>query len=162
VLDVYEAIDRQYPLAGRRWVVEHIGNVSPEDIVRLRRLGIFITTNPLYTVWKNGAPKVDAAHGGNRFMPLKTLLEEGFQVSAGSDNIPVNPFYAVWTSVVRQERTTQKIIGAEQRLSRLQALSLITAHGAWLSYEEDLKGTIADRQVCRFAGPECQSVNGGG
>ena len=151
VLDVYEAIDRQYPLAGRRWVVEHIGNVSPEDIVRLRRLGIFITTNPLYTVWKNGAPKVDAPYGGNRFMPLKTLMEEGFQVSAGSDNIPVNPFYAVWTSVVRQERTTKKIIGPEQRLSRLQALSLITSHGAWLSYEEGVKGTIAVGKFADFA-----------
>lgn len=151
VLDVYEAIDREYPLAGRRWVVEHIGNVTPEDIVRLRRLGIFITTNPIYTIWKNGAPKVDAPYGGNRFMPLKTLIEEGFQVSAGSDNIPVNPFYAVWATVVRTERTTGKVIGAEQRLDRLQALSLITSHGAWLSYEEQHKGTIEIGKLADFA-----------
>lgn len=142
VLDVFEAIDRDFPLRGKRWVVEHIGNVTADDIDRLRRLGIFITTNPLYTVWKNGAPKVDAPHGGEQFMPLKTLLEAGFPVSAGSDNIPVNPFYAVWATVVRRERTTGKVIGPGQRLSRWQALQLITSHGAWLSYEEHRKGSL--------------------
>ncbi|WMD21487.1 amidohydrolase [Achromobacter seleniivolatilans] len=151
VLDVFEAIDRQYPLAGRRWVVEHIGNVTAEDILRMRRLGIFITTNPLYTVWKNGAPKVDAPNGGNGFMPLKTLLEAGFPVSAGSDNIPVNPFYAVWASVVRQERTTGRVIGPAQRLSRWQALQLITSHGAWLSYEEGRKGTLEAGKLADLA-----------
>lgn len=156
VLDVYEAIHARYPLHGRRWVVEHIGDVTAEDIVRMRRLGLFITTNPLYTVWKNGAPKVEAPYQGNRFMPLKTLIEEGFQVSAGSDNIPVNPFYAVWTSVVRQERTTGKVIGPEQRLSRWQALQLITAYGAWLSYEEHLKGTL---EVGKFADLAVLSAN---
>lgn len=142
VLDVFDAIDARFPLAGRRWVVEHIGRVQPADIARLRRLGLQVTTIPFYMLWKNGASRLDEAADGDGFLPQRTLLEAGIDVAAGSDNIPVSPFSAVWASVVRQERTTGRILGAGQRLDRLQALQTVTRNGAFLSFEEDRKGTL--------------------
>ncbi|MFJ2991256.1 amidohydrolase [Pandoraea sp. NPDC087047] len=143
VLDVFEAIDKRFALAQRRWVVEHVGRVEPSDLPRIRRLGLRVTTIPFYMLWKNGASRLAEAHDGNRFVPQRTLLEAGIDVASGSDNIPVSPFSAVWASVVRAERTTGAVIGADQRLTRTQAIETITRNGAYLSFEEADKGTLA-------------------
>ena len=143
VLDVFEAIDRRFPLDGRRWVVEHVGRLDPEDLPRIRRLGLRVTTIPFYMLWKNGAARLEEPYDGNRFVAQRTLLEAGIDVASGSDNIPVSPFSAVWASVVRTERTTGKVIGPDQRLTRMQALETITRNGAFLSFEETHKGTLA-------------------
>lgn len=142
VLDVFERIDARFPLAGRRWVVEHIGRVRPEDISRIVALGLQVTTIPMYMLWKNGATYLDEPDEGNGFLPQRSLLEAGLAVAAGSDNIPISLFSAAWASVVRNERTTGRVIGAGQRLNRLQALQTITRNGAFLSYEEGMKGTL--------------------
>jgi predicted amidohydrolase YtcJ len=55
----------------------------------------------------------------------------------------VSLFTAVWASVARQERTTGRAIAPAQALSRLQALQTVTRNGAFLSFEEDRKGTLA-------------------
>lgn len=143
VLDVLEAVDRRFPLAGRRWVVEHVGRLDAADLPRLRRLGLCVTTIPFYMLWKNGAEHLDEPDAGNGFVPQKLLLEAGIDVAAGSDNIPVSPFAAVWAAIARRERTTGRVIGPGQRIDRLQALATITRNGAFLSFEEDRKGTLA-------------------
>ncbi|CAA2105170.1 amidohydrolase [Variovorax paradoxus] len=143
VLDVFEAIDARFPLAGRRWVVEHVGHVTAQDIARVKRLGLMVTSIPFYMLWKNGAARLadEARHGS--FLPQRDLLEAGLPLAAGSDNIPVSLFTAVWASVARQERTTGRVIGPAQSLDRLQALQTVTRNGAFLSFEEDRKGTLA-------------------
>lgn len=143
VLDVFEAIDARFALPGRRWVVAHVGQATSDDIARVRRLGLMVTTIPMYMLWKNGASALDAPDGGETYVPQRSLLEAGVPVAAGSDNIPVNAFSAVWASVVRQERTTARLLGPGQRLTRLQALETITRNGAFMSFEEDRKGTLA-------------------
>ncbi|VFR54956.1 Exoenzymes regulatory protein AepA precursor [plant metagenome] len=142
VLEVFEAIDARFPLQARRWVVEHVGRLSAGDIARIKRLGLRVTTIPFYMLWKNGAARLAEPERGNGFLPQRALREAGVAVAAGSDNIPVSAFAAVWSSVTRRERTTGRVIGEEQALDRLGALELITRNGAFLSYEEDRKGTL--------------------
>lgn len=145
VLDVFEAIDARFELAGRRWVVEHVGRVTAQDIARVKRLGLMVTSIPFYMLWKNGAPRLSAKEGQEEdsFLPQRALLEAGLPLAAGSDNIPVSLFTAVWASVARQERTTGRAINPGQALDRLQALQTVTRNGAFLSFEEDRKGTLA-------------------
>ncbi|SEF33568.1 amidohydrolase [Variovorax sp. NFACC27] len=143
VLDVFEAIDARFPLAGRRWVVEHVGYVTAEDIARVRRLGLMVTSIPFYMLWKNGASRLSDEARQEQFLPQRALLEAGLPLAAGSDNIPVSLFTAIWASVARQERTTGRAIGPGQALERLQALQAVTRNGAFLSFEEDRKGTLA-------------------
>ncbi|MFV0675807.1 amidohydrolase [Variovorax sp. tm] len=143
VLDVFEAIDARFPLAARRWVVEHVGHVTAEDIGRVRRLGLMVTSIPFYMLWKNGASRLSDEARQEQFLPQRALLEAGLPLAAGSDNIPVSLFTAAWASVARQERTTGRAIGPGQALDRLQALQTVTRNGAFLSFEEDRKGTLA-------------------
>ncbi len=149
VLQVLEAIDARFPLRGRRWVLEHVGHVSDADIRRLAALGVLVTTIPFYMLWKNGFERLRRdGFDAERFVPQRALLEAGIPVAAASDNIPVSLFWSLWSSVTRVERTTGQVLGAGQALSREQALATVTRNGAWLSFEEDRKGTL---QPGRFA-----------
>lgn len=150
-LDVLERVNQRFALGARRWVVEHVGRVSAQDIERLKRLGILVTSIPFYLLWKNGASRLDEPDQGNAFLPQRSLLQAGLPVSAGSDNIPVSLFSAVWASVARRERTTRHVIGPDQTISRQQALEMVTRHGAYLSFEEDVKGTLAPGKLADIA-----------
>jgi predicted amidohydrolase YtcJ len=45
VLQAYEAANRESPIGDKRWVVEHIPNVTPPLMERLAKLGVIVFTN---------------------------------------------------------------------------------------------------------------------
>ena len=45
MLDLFEEVDREIPLNGRRWVLGHISVLTPRDIERIARMGIVLTTH---------------------------------------------------------------------------------------------------------------------
>ena len=151
ILPVLEEIDRQHPLAGRRWVLEHVGRVHPSNVPKLARLGIYVTTIPVYQLWKNADRYLADPDGGETAVPHRTLIGAGIPLSAGTDNIPYNPFFTVWASVARKERTTGRVIGPGERLDVEGALRLLTRNGAWLSFDEGQKGTLEPGKLADLA-----------
>jgi hypothetical protein len=143
VLDALEAVDRAYPLRDRRWVIEHIGRMRPDDLPRIRALGLMVTTIPTYSLWKDGDAYLDDPDGGAWTLPHRALMAAGLPIAAGTDNVPCSPFWPMWAAIARVERTTGRVLGTEQALDRRQALRLMTIEGARLSFEEDVKGSIA-------------------
>jgi len=148
ILSIFEAIDAVIPLAGRRWVVEHVKLITPDEVARIRRLGLVVTTIPVYMIWKNGAALTRDMADLDRYVPHAALLDAGVTVSAGTDNIPFNPFFTLQTIVARKDRKSGAVLGAEQRLDTLRALRLMTSEAAWISFEEARKGTL---EAGRFA-----------
>ena len=141
-LDALEAVDRVHALAGRRWVIEHIGRMRPDDLPRIRALGLMLTTIPTYSLWKDGDAYLDDPDGGEWTLPHRALMEAGLPIAAGTDNVPCSPFWPMWAAIARVERTTGRTLGTSQALDRRQALRLMTIEGARLSFEEDVKGSL--------------------
>ena len=139
------------PLAGRRWVIEHVKLITPEQVARIRRLGLAVTTIPVYMIWKNGAALTRDMADLDRYVPHAALLEAGVAVSAGTDNIPYNPFVTLQTIVERKERKSGSVLGPAQRLDVLRALRLMTSEAGWISFEEDRKGTLAPGKFADLA-----------
>jgi predicted amidohydrolase YtcJ len=142
ILPILEDVDRTHPLAGRRWVLEHVGRIRAQDIAVLKRLGIGITTIPVYQLWKNADRYLGDADGGDSAVPHRMLLDAGIPLAAGTDNIPYNPFFTVWAMAARTERTSGRVIGPAQRLAAAEGLRLLTRNGPWFSFEEARKGTL--------------------
>lgn len=142
VLPIFEALAERYPIAGRRWVMEHVGQLAPSDYDRVRRLGLIVTTIPVYQLWKNGDEYFDAPNGGDEVAAHKALLAAGVPVAIGTDNIPVSLFKAMAVCRERRDRATGRVIGPNQRLDGLQALRTCTIEAARLSFEEDIKGSL--------------------
>jgi predicted amidohydrolase YtcJ len=144
MLDLFEAIDREFPLAGRRWVIGHISVLSPNDIERIVRMGLVVTSHTNRYLEKEGhlllqrlAPE---RHG--EIVPLKTLIEAGVKVSLGTDNVPVSMFAPIWQSVARISRYSGERIVPAQCLTREQAIRAATINGACLTFEEGRKGSL--------------------
>jgi len=151
ILPILADVDRVHPLAGRRWVLEHVGRVRRQDFATLKRLGVLVTTIPPYQIWKNADRYLADSDGGESAVPHRSLVAAGIPVAAGTDNIPYNPFFSVWAMVARQERTTGRVIGAGERLVAEDALRLLTRNGAWLSFEETRKGTLESGKLADLA-----------
>ena len=52
MLDLYDEVDRQVPLKGRRWVLAHVYVASPRDIERIARMGLVLTTHTNSSLYK--------------------------------------------------------------------------------------------------------------
>lgn len=140
-LPALERVHAAHNLHRRRWVIEHIGRTSRAMLDRLKALDVIVTTIPATYVWKDGHDY--RLESGNDVTPMRTLLELGFDPAAATDNIPYIPCFTMWTMCERIRRSDGAVLGADQRLTRQQALRSLTVAGARLTFDEHLKGPLA-------------------
>lgn len=143
-LDLYDEVDREIPLQGRRWVISHISTIPPRDIERIVRMGLVLTThtnNYLYKGLHAQAQRLPPERHGE-IVPLRSLLNAGVKVSLATDNVPVSPFLPIWQTVARTSYQTKERIGAGEALSRADALRCATVGGAYLTFDENKKGSL--------------------
>ena len=141
-LQVFEGLQEAFPIAARRWVLEHVRDVRPEQLPRLHRLGVVCETIPLTHVWLRGAAYLEDATRAARTVPHQDFLRHDIPFGMGTDNKPYNPFHTLWAAVVRQERRSGAVVGAQQCLTRMQALRALTMGGAYFCGEEAQRGSL--------------------
>ena len=143
LLDLLDEVDREVPLNGRRWVLVHVSLLSPKDIERIVRMGLVLTSHTNSNIFRRGhtmqAQLPTERHGENT--PLRDLIDAGVKVALITDNVPISLFGPVWQSVARVSRTNVRI-APQQAISRADALRCATENGAYLTFDEDKKGTL--------------------
>ena len=160
LLDAYEAADRERPIRPRRFTVSHGNFPNEEARARAVRMGVLFDVQP---AWHHfDGPALKDVFGPSRmrhFIPLRSMLDEGIIVAGGSDHMirfdarkainPYHPFFGMWMAITR--RTADgSVLNPEQRISRLEALRLWTLNAAYLSFEENLKGSIEPGKLADF------------
>jgi len=144
-LDLYDEVDREIPLKGRRWVISHISTISPRDIERIVRMGLVLTThtnNYLYKGLHVQAQRLPHERHGE-IVPLRSLLDAGVNVSLATDNVPISLFLPMWQTIARTSYQTKERVAPAEALNRADALRCATANGAYLTFDEDKKGSLA-------------------
>src|SRR5262245_23213642 len=144
ILRIFEEANASYPIAGKRWVLQHLYELTPENLAAMRRLGILPTILPNFHLWKTG-PVRRAATPKERWgniTPYRSILAAGLPLATGTDGVPPEPFMALWTIIARRFRLNGEVFNPEQCLSRADALRTMTINAAYLSFEERLKGSI--------------------
>jgi len=152
LIDLYEAVDRVHPIAGKRWVLGHISVLTPDQIARIRALGLVVTTHTNRYIWRTGArmlEEVGAANAGT-ISPLQSLRRAGIRFGLGTDNVPVSLFYPVWESIARRDRRSGRVIAPEERLTREEALRAVTIDAAYVTFDEDRKGSLEPGKLADF------------
>jgi predicted amidohydrolase YtcJ len=143
VLDTYERANAERPIANRRWSIEHAFIGRPDHLPRMRALGVALALqNHLYLA----GPSLVRYWGPARAAltsPARTYLDAGLPVSSGTDS-PVVPYPPLWTlyHFVTRDTISGGVLGADQRVTRQQALHMATMGNAWLMTEEAEKGSI--------------------
>lgn len=152
VLDAVEAANADAPIADRRYTLIHAYFPNRETAARAARLGVCVDTQPAW-LYKDGDALL-AALGQKRmesFIGVATWRAAGIKVALNSDHMegidpdrslnPYNPFLAMYVTITRKTESGQ-VIGAEQRVSRRDALKMMTSGAAWLHFDETRKGTL--------------------
>jgi len=153
MLDLYEAVDRKIPLKGRRWVLAHVYVISPRDIERIARMGLVLTTHTnasLYKALDATASRLPPERH-DEITPMNALREAGVTVSLATDNVPISLWAPVQQTIVRRDFRSGRVVGAGQALSRMEALRCATANGAYLTFDEDKRGTLQPGKLADLA-----------
>jgi predicted amidohydrolase YtcJ len=160
LLDAYEAADRDRPIKDRRFTVTHANFPDARAIARARAMGVAFDVQP---AWLHlDGPVVKDVFGPDRmrdFLPLRSILDAGVVVAGGSDHMigfdsrqainPFNPFLGMWVAITRTA-VDGSVIGANQTVTREEALRMWTMAGAWLTSEESLKGSLEPGKLADF------------
>jgi predicted amidohydrolase YtcJ len=152
-LDAYEAAAKTNPRPerGRRHRIEHIETIDPADIPRFGQLGVVASFQPVHAtpsptpgdVWSTNIGAERAARGWLWNSITKTKGPLAF----GSD-WPVMTFDPKIGLHVAVTRTTEDGLPKggwipAERLTLRRAIQVYTRDGAWASFDEQRKGTLA-------------------
>ena len=143
MLDILESVHKEISLKGRRWVLGHVRSLSLREIERVAAMGLIITPHTNSAIYKfgSGFERTFGPDRRNEIEPLKDLLDAGVPVSLATDNVPVSLFWPIWESVARRSRTNE-LVAPNQALTRAQAIRCSTVNGAYLSFDEEKRGTL--------------------
>ncbi|MBC2666173.1 amidohydrolase [Novosphingobium flavum] len=154
-LAAFEAVDRTAPLRAQRWYVEHAPFATPAEIARLSRLGAIVSVQD--SGYEPMAPPPLPPERMARQNPLRSLLDQGIVVIGGSDYrtataeepAPNNPMNLIYFYTTRRNKAGGLTAPAE-RISRAEALRILTANPAYATFEEGRKGRIAPGLLADF------------
>jgi predicted amidohydrolase YtcJ len=153
-LSVFERVDREVPLDGLHWIIDHAETITPRSIERVNALGggIAIQHRMAYQgehfVERYGATAAEATP------PVRRMLDMGVPVGAGTDATRVasyNPWVALHWLVTGRTVGGLRVTSEAARLDRETALRLWTEGSAWFSTEQRKKGRIAPGQYADLA-----------
>ena len=159
LLDAYEAADRDRPIAGRRFTVTHANFPDARAIARAAKLGVAFDVQPAWLHLDGAVIKDVFGSRMGDFQPLRSLLQAGVIVAGGSDHMigldsrtainPFNPFFGMWMAITRRT-AAGSVLGPDQTVTREQALRMWTMSGAWLTFEDTVKGSIEPGKLADF------------
>lgn len=150
-LDAYEAANAVHSIVGRRWVVEHIPYVQPDQMERMARLGVVVSAQIQAARGEASAAKLLGKERAERMVPIRELLDHHLLVSSGSDwpGETNNPFEIMQFYVTRKA-DDGTLAGPDQKISRQEALRLATVNNAYITFEEDVKGSLEPGKLADF------------
>ncbi len=143
VLAAYEAANAERSIRGKRWTIEHGFIPQADQFPRMKALDLVISAqNHLYLAGPSLVSYWGAARAA-RTTPMRAYLDQGFVVAGGTDSavVPYPPLWVIYHFVTRNT-ISGGVLGADQKISRKEALQVETINNAYLTFEERTKGSI--------------------
>ena len=133
-VSTFEAVNAKTPIASLHWSIAHAPQITKEHLARLKAIGAGIAVHPFEYL----------ASGSGGGPPLRTILDSGIHVGAGSDSAQIStldPWLMIYYMVTGKNAADQPV-NAGQQITRMEALRLYTAENPWFLHEEDKLGSI--------------------
>ncbi len=146
VLDLYETLLASSPRGrDRRWRIEHVQHLHPDDIPRFGKLGVIASVQAVHCT--SDAPFVVERLGKERAQlgayAWRALVDSGAVLANGTDAPveDVDPIPSFYAAVTRRLPDGSRFF-PEHRLTREEALESYTRNAAYAGFEEIDKGSI--------------------
>ncbi len=145
VLTVVEQVNREVPLKNLRWGLDHCETLQPKTLERVAALGGSISIqNRMSMDGEAFLAKYGASAAANA-PPIARIRELGIPLACGTDANRANtynPWVGVHWLVTGKTLGGAKLQSNHNLLDRTEALRLYTSGGAWISSEDEKKGTL--------------------
>ena len=154
LLDVLERVNRETPIAPLRWSIAHLNDATPENLARMKALGVgWLMQNAMFF---QGEAFLKAR--GNEVMrltpPIMTALKLGLPIGGGTDAHRVmsyNPFVSLQWMVDGKTVGGTLTRDEEQLPSREEALRFYTLGSTWFTHDDGKRGSLARGKLADLA-----------
>ncbi len=153
-LDVFEKVNRDVPLAGLHWFIDHAETITDRNIERIAKLGGGIAIQHRMAYQGEYFADRYGTEAASRAPPIRRMMEMGVPVGGGTDATRVasyNPWIALYWLVTGKTVGGRALVAAANRLQREAALRLWTEANTWFSTETGKKGQIIAGQLADLA-----------
>ncbi|RKF23538.1 amidohydrolase [Altericroceibacterium spongiae] len=137
-----QALDEE-PQHDARWFTAHLTMLPPPETLSLMAShDIWGAAQPNFLYNLEG--RYNQTLDGERLQhinPVGTPLRWGVHMAFGSDNLPIGPLYGFYVAVTRQA-ASGTVYGKDEAVSRIEALRAYTQDAAYLSWDENKKGSL--------------------
>jgi hypothetical protein len=154
ILDCWEKVDAEIPLAGLRFSLAHADRIGVRNIGRLGRLGIGVVLDDHLVFKADASRQIWGDQAIHESPPIGDLLAAGVQLAAGTDATRASshsPWLALWWLVGGRSLDGVARRPPAHRMSRAVALAAYTSGSAWLSFEEGDRGHLRPGARADFA-----------
>ena len=121
--------------------------------MRIKKLGVIPVPNPGFiSVWGSVFEKYYGDRTEN-VIPLKTFRDMEIITPFGSDAMVIEeyePLFGIAAAMERKDLKSGITIGKEQRIDLIHAIRCYTYFGAYASFEENVKGSVAAGKLADF------------
>jgi len=134
-LGMLENLAADHDIRSLRWILVHTPFIEPEQVKRYSRLDFDITTTMTYLFGmgdlfrKRFKPERRDAMIED-LLPLRRFFDAGLAVGAGADWGPKNVFEQIQLALLHRTPSGYSNLGAAQKISRTQAISMWTRDAA--------------------------------
>jgi predicted amidohydrolase YtcJ len=162
-LDAYEEAMNANPRPDPRHRIEHCVLCTPESILRMKDLGVVVSTQPQFLRFGGDYwPTIFGEERARRAIATREWLDAGVPVALGSD-APTTPWYTPQVTLagaVARPTLSGQVHAPEQRLTIQEALRAHTiqealrAHtmgAAYAAHQEHAKGSIEGGKLADLA-----------
>ena len=153
-LNVYEEVNRDVPLQGLHWFIDHAETISQRNMDRIGTLGGGIAIQHRMAFQGEYFRDRYGTAETKRTPPIRQMLQAGLPVGAGTDATRVasyNPFVSLYWLVTGKTIGGLSMYDEDHRFDRMEALRLWTVGSSWFSTEQGSKGSIAPGQLADLA-----------
>ncbi len=139
--------------ADRRWFTDHFTIMPPDaTMATMAKDKIMISAQPNFG-WNLEQRYVETMDDWRLLHnnPVKTPAKKfGLLVAFASDNLPIDPRVGLYFAVTRRGPDGVQHGFEEEAVSREDAIRMYTANGPYLSWEENIKGTLEPGKLADF------------
>ena len=146
-LNVYEEVNRDVPLKGLHWFIDHAETISRRNMDRIAAMGGGIAIQHRMAFQGEYFRDRYGETAVSRTPPIREMLQAGLPVGAGTDATRVasyNPFVSLYWLVTGRTVGGLAMYDENNRLDRMEALRLWTVGSSWFSTEQGSKGAIVE------------------
>ena len=145
LLGIWERVNKEFPIVPLRWTIAHLNDASPQTLQRMKALGVGWTVQDAMYNSSDEVVKREGAATVRREPPVVTGSRIGVVIGAGTDAHRVstyNPFTVLQWFLDGKNASGTVLRGPEETPSRADALRFYTAGSAWVSHDEDVRGSL--------------------